>query len=338
MKDFPHVIRKIGFFTFCKRVWAQIGEDNVFTWASALAYSWLFAIFPFLVFLLSLVPLIPHQNKQQVEKQINAAIDRALPSTDAGKIIKEKIEDVLKAPNTGGFLSFGLLLTAWASSGGMAMTMSALDKAYDIEVGRNFFKHRLIALLLTVVVATMAVAVLILLPVGTAVLHYARIHSAWAGQWFWLWYILFNVVRFGIALLLMISITAMIYHFGPNLKHKFQAVSPGAIFSILGWLATGIGFRIYINSFGGEASYTKTYGAVAGLVILLLFFYVDSLVLLIGAEINSELDFAVMGIPSGPSPAEKTTAKISSPKNEALAKEILDNRDATLQKLEETKN
>jgi membrane protein len=325
LRDVPHVFRTIGFFGFLKRVWQQVSEDNVFTWGSALAYSWLFAVFPFLIFMLSLVPLIPERFKPNIEQQINDAIDRTVPSKDTGQIIKDQAYFVLHTPKESakGFLSVGLLLTIWGASGGMSMTMSALDKAYDIEKSRGFIRHRLVAGLLTLVVAVMVILVLILLPISTGVIAWFVRFAAEkipASHWL-IW--LVNVARYAIALVLMFGITATIYHFGPNLKHRFYVITPGAVFSIGVWLALGILFRIYITNYGGEANYRKTYGTVAGLVILLLFFYIDALVLLIGAEINSEIDFAIAGVPSGgASKEEREIAPIPTPENVALAKEL----------------
>src|SRR3954471_3910875 len=115
LSDFPQIVKQIGFTTLAKRVWAQVGEDSVFTWGSALAYSWLFAIFPFLVFLLSLVPLIPTQYKSQAEDQVQKWADQAVPSPEAAKVISDQVKTILKKPAAGGFLSFGLVLTLWAA-------------------------------------------------------------------------------------------------------------------------------------------------------------------------------------------------------------------------------
>ncbi len=320
--DVPHVLRSIGTWAFIKRIWAQVSEDGVFTWGAALAYSWMFAIFPFLIFLLSLVPLLPQQLRQDFKPTVSNWIDTTIPSSDAAEIIKAQALPILDKPSSGGFLSFGLILTIWAASGGMSMTMSALDKAYDIEKSRGFIKHRLVAICLTFAVATLVIAVAVLLPIGTGVTSWLIKHGKIFG---WMVFLI-DVIRYAIALLLLIAITAIIYYFGPNLKTRFHAVTPGAVFSIIVWLLMGIGFRIYITKFGGAANYNKTYGAVAGLVILLLLFYVDGLVLLVGAEINSELDFAVAGIPSGERPEERAVAPIHSEENDALAKELQSKR------------
>jgi membrane protein len=288
LRDISLAIRSVGPLTLCKRVWQQVGEDDVFTLGAAMAYSWLFAVFPFLVFLISLVPLVPERFKPNVKEDVSHFLDKTVPE-EVAKVVMRPVEDVLSKPSAGGFLSFGLLFAMWAASGGMNMTMFAMDKAYDVEIRRPVFKQRLLALGLTVVVAALLILLMILMPVGTIVLTWLlHLRPEFSHL-----YILVNVARYAIALVLMFTILAVAYHFGPNFPQKFVAITPGAVFTITVWLILGYAFRTYLTSFGGVAKYNQTYGAVAGAAILLLVFYIDSLVLLIGAEINSEIDFAI---------------------------------------------
>jgi membrane protein len=290
MQEVSIVFRRVGFFTFCARVWRQLGQDSVYTWGAAMAYSWLFATFPFLVFLLSLVPLVPARFKPDVRHDVFTVVNDTLPS-DASSLVMKQVDSVLDAPSARGFLSFGLVLTLWAASGGMSMTMSALDKAYDMEKVRPYWKQRLLAIVLMAICASLLILVMVLLPVGTGVLTWL-VHR---GQIFsWLYYLI-NVVRYVIALLLMFTILAILYHFGTCYKQKFHPVTPGAVFTVAVWLILGVAFKLYLTKFGGAANYNRMYGAVAGAAILLLFFYIDSLTLLVGAEINSEIDFAMTG-------------------------------------------
>lgn len=299
LSDVPVAVRNVGGWTLIKRIWQQIGEDSVYTWGAALAYSWLFAVFPFLVFLLSLVPLIPDRFKPNVKQDIAEVINRTL-TADAATVVKTHAFAVLDRESAGGFLSFGLLLTIWAASGGMAMTMSALDMAYDVEKGRPYYRQRLLAIVLTIVVATLIILVLVLLPIGTGVLNWL-IRRQKIFPWL---YVTVNVARYAIALFLMFAILAIIYHFGPSFRQKFCPITPGAVFCVAVWLTLGAAFKLYLTKFGGAASYSKTYGAVAGAAILLLFFYIDALVLLVGAEINSEIDFAATGRRNGALPQQ----------------------------------
>ena len=294
--DVSKVMRTVGPWSFAKQVWGQIDEDNIFVWAAALAYSWLFAIFPFFIFLLTLVPLLPAAQKGKVIDGINNSLHQSLPEETANLMesnINRILGTVMNNPQ-GALMSVGLIVALWAASGGMAMTMSALDRCYDIDINRPFYKQRPFAMVLTIGVATLLLLILVLLPVGTIVLN-------------WLWKytglpealrFVFDFARWLLALLMMMMLLNVVYHFGPQVKQHFRFLTPGAVFSILVWIALGLVFRYYVNRFAA-GSYDKTYGTVGGVVILLFLFYIDALVLLIGAEINSEIDFAVLGVPNG---------------------------------------
>src|SRR5215210_7115363 len=150
LNDVPKVLSSVGLVGFGKRVWGQVVEDNLFTWAAALAYSWLFAVFPFMVFVLSLLFHLPRNTKDQAKVEISNFIHQ-LPEQAADTIWKN-VDSVLEKPK-GGLLIVGLAFAVWAASGGMAMTMAALDKCYELERGRPFYKQRGMALLLTLSVA-----------------------------------------------------------------------------------------------------------------------------------------------------------------------------------------
>src|SRR5262249_15846918 len=108
--------------------------------------------------------------------------------------------------------------------------------------------------------------------------------------------VVFDVSRYLIALAFMFLALATLYHFGPNVRQRLRWITPGSVFCVFVWLALGALFRVFVNRFG---KYDQTYGPVAGVVILLLFFYIDAVVLLIGAEINSEIDFISLGLAPG---------------------------------------
>jgi membrane protein len=290
LKEAKQVIQALGMKEFCWRVWQQVGEDDVFTWAASLAYSWIFAIFPFLIFLLTLVPLMPHGARAEVGSDIHQSLK--VLSKNAAAPIEAQTDLMLNQPRSG-WLSIGFLITIWAASGGMSMTMSALDRCYDIKVGRAYLKHRIVAILLTIVAAALVIVVMVLLPVASGIIGWLDAHERILGPIL----LLLNLFRFGFAIVLMLALLALVYHWGPSINLKFHFFTPGGIFSVAVWMILAFAFRFYINRFG-EASYNKTYGAVAGVAILLLFFYIDASVLLIGAEINSEVDFAILGLAS----------------------------------------
>ena len=321
ISDVPHVFRAVGAWGFFKRVWQQISEDLVFTWAAALAYSWIFAIFPFFIFMMTLAPYLPYNAKDTAMREVNEFIDRSMPG-EAAKTLKDNVSKVMNQPR-GGLLSVGLLVTIWVAAGGMVMTMTALDIAYDIDKVRPWWKQRLVAIGLTVVVAGLVLLVMILMPLGTVVLNWMAEQGAIFRPLLWL----INVVRYALALALLFAVLALIYYYGPSIRTKFHAVTPGALFAIAFWLLLGFGFRWYVNNYG---SYDKTYGTVAGVAILLFVFYIDAIVLLVGAEINSEVDFVTLGLASHPQEKPEEAAAHAAPaldpEQEALARELQSKR------------
>jgi membrane protein len=288
LSDVPKVLRSVGAMGLARRVWREVGDDNLFTWAAALAYSWLFAAFPFLIFLLSLLPYLPEEAKAEL-----AGLLRSTMPQQAAATLWDNVVEVLSRPQRG-LLGIGLVLTLWGASGGMNATIAAMERCYELERGRAYMKMRLVAILLTMVVVTLVLAVLALLPIGTIATNWVIGHSHRyvSGPLLWTW----QIARYPAALVVMFTIVNVLYHYGPSIKQRFVFVTPGALFSVVVWVGLGFVFRIYVDRFAG---FSQTYGTVGGVAILLFFFYIDALVLLVGAEINSEIDFEVLGVPRG---------------------------------------
>lgn len=296
--DLPKLFRSVGVWAFARRVWNQTNEDSLFTWASALAYAWLFAIFPFMLFLLALIPYLPQEPRKETYVDIRNFLNNWFPR-EASQLLEKNIRAAVTGlrhePKTI-VLCTGLLAALWAASSGMAATMSALDRCYELHRGRPFYRQRALAILMTIMVMVLLVAVACLLPLGGV----ARV---WLVEQRLLpdsprVLVLFNVARWLIAVVVIFSILALIYYKGPSVKHRFNWITPGAVFCVTVWVGLGLVFRFYIDHFGGKG-YDQMYGALGGVAILLLLFYLDGLVLLIGAEINSEIDFEVLKIRRG---------------------------------------
>jgi len=290
ISDVPNVFRSMGFMGFVKKVWAEMSADGVFTWASALAYSWVFALFPLLIAILTLAPILPFNAKQKTMEQVSTTI-RTSMGGPTGETLINSIDDVMKNSKPTLF-SIGLLLALWSASGGMTMTMTALDKAYKVKNERPFLKHRAIAVGLTLATIVLFLAVAVLLPIGSAVLAHFK-ETAIIGP---VAVIAIQVLRWAVAVLLLFTVIGLMYYFGPNIKQKWQTVTPGAMLTVVMWIAMGIGFGIYVQNFG---NFNKTYGALGAGIVLLLFFYISMTMLLIGAEVNSVIDFAVLGVEPG---------------------------------------
>ncbi len=295
VRDVPVVLRRVGAWHFLLRVWRQVSDDSLPTWAAAMAYSWLFAVFPFFIFLLSLVPYLPAQTRDDFSREFHKLVEQLPP--EASETVWKNLESVINQPRQG-LLSVGILVTLFAASGGMNMTMAALDRCYEMgKTPRPFYIQRPIAMGLTIIVMVMVLIVLVLLPIGTIAINWLEKNSDYVHIPLRLIHIL-DIARWTLGLVFMITTVAVIYFFGINIRQRFSGLSPGAIFTICVWILLGIAFRIYVERFG-RASYDRTYGTVGGVCILLLFFYIDAVVLLIGAEINSEIDFEILGVERG---------------------------------------
>ena len=350
MRDLPGAIRQVGLIRFIRKLWFEIGDDNLFVWASALAYSWLFALFPFLLVLLTLIPMLPTSWRLEAREQMNLVVIQ-LPRA-AQETIREYVDPKLNQylfdapPSLKGIWSVGLLVTLWAASGGVSMTMSALDRCFDVQRARPIYKQRPLAVLLTIVVATLIVAVVILIPIGTIVTKYITARTerllvqtgmtaaparsqtpaevsatspttAASTQpitgpllrgsgGFAAGIVVWQIARFALAGVFLFLVVALIYYYGPNVKQRFHFFSPGSVFTVGSWTVLGGLFRIYVDTFG---KYGQTYGAVGGVIILLFLFYLYALVLLVGAEINAEVDSAMRsaaGERETPPPARET--------------------------------
>jgi membrane protein len=289
LRDLQPVMKELGLWQLSKRVYQQSNEDNIFVLASALAYSWLFSIFPFLILLLSLVPYLPDKARNIADQKTTEWVSKALGKE--APTINDNLRSLLNEPRRG-WLGISLAVSLWVASGGMSMTMSALDQCYDLKTFRPYYKQRPLAILLTLCVTVLVLLVFILLPIG-----------AWVSYIFRQWHTIgiplllaFDLVRYLIAISLIFTILSIIYHFGPAIRQPFFLITPGGTFCLIVWLLLDLLFRFYIDRF---ARYDQTYGTVGGAAILLFFFYIIALVLLVGAEINSEIDYALLGVEPG---------------------------------------
>lgn len=298
LRDVPRLFKSIGPLKFVMRVWRQVRDDNLFTWAASLAYSWLFALFPFMLFLLALIPYLPEKLRHHAEHFVDDALKTYLASEAAQTIrdnIQGNVRNLLHQPR-GILLYAGLLVALWAASNGLHTTMAALDKCYELDRGRPYYRQRLLAIAMTIVAIVLLIVVAALLPIGGFLRDLVvRYHLLQVGSHV---LIIFDITRWILSILFLLLVLGMIYWKGPAIRHRFHLITPGAVFCISAWVMLGLLLRFYMNKLG-ERGYDRTYGALGGVAMLLLLFYVDALVLLIGAEINSEIDFEVLKVSRG---------------------------------------
>lgn len=296
LRDIPTVLRTVGPRKFARRVGFEIIDDNLFLFAGSLAYAWLLAIFPFVIVMLALVPFLPGAAEASVAEDTRILLHALLPDILADAVCDNAQSQIQNTERKGGVLAAALVAALWIASGGVTVTMAALDKCYELDRVRAWLKRRPMAFALTGALAGVCLAIVVLLPLG-AVFRRWMLAGGASDLSFWaIWG--FDLLRGLLAFMTALAGLGLIYHFGPSVKRRFVPVTPGAVFCMSAWVLMGLGFKLYVDLYSGSR-YEQNYGAAGWVAILLIIFYLDALVLLIGAEINSEVDFAVLKVPRG---------------------------------------
>ncbi|MGE5597220.1 MAG: YihY/virulence factor BrkB family protein [Hyphomicrobiales bacterium] len=265
-----------------KDLFREYKDDDVAGLAAELTYRSFLALFPFLIFLAALGGAIATAFDVQdpAQKFIDLFGDR-LPS-DAQSVMKTQAEGVING-NHAGLLSVGFVGALWAAMGGAGAMIKGLNRAYDIPDSRPFWRKRLLALGL-VLAATIAIFGGVALIFATQFYGQQIADKVGLGGAFRL---IIGLGTWPLLLVVLLAIVGFVYWAAPNVGLPFRWVSPGAVFFTVVWLVATVGFGFYVANF---SSYNATYGALGGVVVLLLWFYISNLVLLLGAEINALLD------------------------------------------------
>lgn len=273
----PSAIPARGWWDILKRVWQQMGEDNVSNLAAAVAFWGLLSLVPAMTALVSLYGLVsdPHAVQQQV-----AATAGVLPD-QARTLMSAQLNALTQNPSK---LGIGLVISVafaiWTARSGTGMMMTALNTAYDEKEKRNFIWFNIHALALTAGMVVFGIAAIAFVAILPAVLQFLQLPTSWK--------IVLQVVRWIVLACLVVLAMAILYRYAPSReKPRWQWVSWGAAFAAVFWLLGSAAFSYYVANFGG---YDKTYGSLAAVVIVLLWFYLTAYVILIGAEINAEME------------------------------------------------
>ena len=280
----------IGWVALAKRTWAEVIADNCLGLAAQLSYYFFLALFPALLFLVAVLSFVPVDDLMDT---ILGTLSRVAP-VEVLSIVQDQMLKIAH-DQAGGLLTFGMIGTIWSSSSGVTAIIDSLNQAYDIQEGRPWWKVRLTALALTVALAFFIVVSTVLVVAGPAL-------AEKAAEWFHLgaaftqvWTVVQWPVVFGLVSVAM----ALIYYYAPDAEQDWLWITPGSILATFLWLVVSLAFKVYVTSFG---SYNATYGAIGGVIVLLLWFYVSALAVLIGAEMNAEIEHAS---PYGKDPGEK---------------------------------
>jgi membrane protein len=281
-----------------KRVWGEIQEDDVFGRAAQLAYYFLLALFPLLLFLTSVIGLVMGSGTG-LRHKLFSYLSQVLPG-DAFKLVDSTMFEVSQTSG-GGKVAFGILAALWAASNGMGAVTQALNVAYDVEESRPWWKQRLTAVGLTVALSVLIISALALMFYGGEIGEHlaARLDSGEVFKAVW------NVLQWPIVLLFVLLTYALIYYYAPDLKHqKWYWITPGSVAGVALWLLASFGFRFYLDLFD---RYSVTYGSLGAVIVLLLWFYLTGAAILVGGKVNAEIEHAAAehGAPEAKLPGEK---------------------------------
>lgn len=251
----------------------KVRNDDIFALASQLAYYLILSFFPFLIFVMTVVGASALNSMEILD-----GLSSILPSSVFDLVSSIVIEMVDNEHR--GLIGVSIVISIWAASSGFRAVIKGVNKAHDIKETRSYIKRSIIAIIFTFVLALIIALTLAMLVfgdlIGIYILSILPFYKAIK--------ILWNIVRYAIIISVMIGTFAVIYRYTPAEKIKWRQVLPGSIVSTIGWIVSSLGFAFYVNNF---SNYSRLYGSLGAVFILMTWLYITSMILILGAEINS---------------------------------------------------
>ncbi len=264
-------------FLFLKQLLFRYDDDGVSEMGAQLTYYLILSIFPFLIFFLSLLKFTPLADAGVLERLL-----AVLPG-DTQEILFDIISGIMENGNIA-LLSFGAVGAIWSSSKGILSIIKSVNRAYDLEEDRPFLKLRVLSVLFTIALYVVLIVAFSILIFGEVLFNLVFVSYTWPSLVIW------KILKFLIPLVFMALMLSLLYKFAPSIKKgievKFSETIPGSIFASLGIVIFSALFAIYVNNFG---NYSKAYGSIGGLIVLLIWLYAISIVIVLGAEVNATI-------------------------------------------------
>jgi membrane protein len=280
--DSPGDMQKRSWFGTAKRSFSEFKEDNVTDWAAALTYYGVLALFPAIIALISIVGLVMSPDKVT---QVLTDTVGALGPQSAVETFSGTIDNIANSQSAAGIMVFvGIALALWSASSYVGAFMRASNAIYERDEGRPFWKLRPLQLLVTLILVLLAALVVISLvvtgPVAEAIGGAVGLSDTAVTVW--------QFAKWPVMLVVVMFMLAVLYWSSPNAKQAgFRWVSPGAVLAVIIWIVASAAFAFYVATF---SSYNKTYGALAGVVVFLIWLWITNIAILLGAEINAETE------------------------------------------------
>jgi membrane protein len=266
-----------------RNVVREIDEDDLLGRASGLAFNFLLALFPLILFMLALFGLFASRSSQLVTQMLDYFAD-LLPSA-AFQLLQTTTNQLATNP-TSGKVTLGIVLALWFASGGIASMISSLNVVYRVSETRSWFNVRAMALGLTLAISILLFLALVMVLLGGHLVDWvgAKVYLGSSITFMW------KALEWPTAFLFVIVSFSTLYYFGPDLREQhWHWITPGSLFGVFLWFAASVTFRAYLHFFN---TYDATYGSLGAVMILLVWLYVAGLAFLIGGEINAEIERA----------------------------------------------
>jgi membrane protein len=259
------------------RTVTEFVDDEMSTYASALAYQMLFSLFPFILFLIALIGFL---HLPDFFSWLRLQSELVLPPQALEQV--NPVIDQLQQ-SKGGLLSVGIVIALWTASAGVRLMMSAMNAAYDVVERRPVWKRFPLSIFYTIGIAGMLLAAAALMVLGPQVMGWIAAQVGLEDFIVTVW----TIVRWPVVVILLMMAVALIYYVMPDVKQEFRFITPGSVLAVVVWIVASLGFGLYVKTF---ANYNAMYGSIGAIIVLLLYFYISAAVLLLGAEMNAVIE------------------------------------------------
>ncbi|MEX2262897.1 MAG: YihY/virulence factor BrkB family protein [Bryobacteraceae bacterium] len=272
----------LTFGELAKQIWDDFFRDDIMGQSAKLAFYFLLALFPLLIFFTALLGLFAQS--PGLREDLLAYLENVAPPA-AYELIYNTLLQITEGASAR-LLSFSILAALWAASTGMLAVMDSLNRAYAVEDSRPWWKARLVAIGITLAYSVAVIVALVLVLYGASIGNLLASVLGLEDEFTFVW----NIGRWPVVLALVILALDLLYRYAPDLDDSnFQYLTPGAVLALALWLLASMGFRLYIAFFG---EFNATYGSLGAVIILMLWFYLTGMAILMGAEVNSVIEKA----------------------------------------------
>lgn len=271
-----HTLKNNPVYLFIKEMVIHFIHDDVTSLSAQLAYYLLLSIFPFFIFLVTLLGFLPISTEGALEM-----LEVLMPGSVTDLLISTL--DQLLNTKRSGLLFISLIGTLLAASSALNAVIYALNKAYDVPQERSWLFSRFLSIVFTIGIV-LAILITLIFPVFATMLEEFFIHFFGVSNTFLL---LWSILRWAISFIYLVFLFTLLYYFAPNRKVPLKHILVGANFAAIGWIGVSLGFSYYINNF---KNYSLTYGSLGGVIILMIWFYLSGMIVIVGGQLNAQLE------------------------------------------------